>query len=178
MSNPLKSLRPPATGALARRVYEEYGTELERFLGRRAPCADDARDLAQNVYLRLMQLPRDQVIRNPQGFMYRIARNIAHEFRLRHRGNPVVFDSALVDDVDRRSFDEDTMDAAYQLDLEREIGRLLDSMPKHYKTCLLMRKMHGMTPGEIAKALGLTQKTVQRYLIRAIAYFKSEFTEP
>jgi len=54
----------------------------------------------------------------------------------------------------------------------------LHRIAKHYKTCLLMRKMHGMTPGEIAKALGLTQKTVQRYLIRAIAYFKSEFTEP
>jgi RNA polymerase sigma factor (sigma-70 family) len=175
--NPLKSsTRKPPKG-LALRVYEEYGVELERFLGRRAPSAEDARDLAQNVYLRLLQIPRDQVVRNPQGFMYRIARNIAHEFRLRDRNNPVVCDSDLVEEFDARTAEEDTIDPAHRLNLEREIQQLLDTLPKNYKACLLMRKRLGMSPDEIAKELGLTRKTVQRYLIRAMAHFRKEYRE-
>lgn len=162
---------------LTRRVYEEYGAELERFLGRRAQCAEDARDLAQNVYLRLLQLPRDEVVRNPQGFMYRIARNIAHEFRLRDRNNPVVCDSELVEEIDARTAVDNSVDPAYRLGLEREIEQLLDTLPKNYKACLLMRKRLGMSPDEIARELGLTRKTVQRYLIRAMAHFRKEFKE-
>src|SRR5689334_1666096 len=99
MRNPLKSLTRRQPTELVRRVYEEYGAELERFLGRRASNPEDARDLAQNVYLRLLQLPRDEVIQNPQGFIYRIARNVAHEFRLRDSKNPVVYNSDVLDDA-------------------------------------------------------------------------------
>ena len=177
MRNPLKSLGRHRPKSLAERVYEEYGPELERFLGRRASCAEDARDLAQNVYLRLMQLPREEVVRNPQAFMYRIARNIAHEFRLRDRRSPVVFDSQRVDEVDARDAETESVDPAYRLDLERKTQRLLDELPDNYQACLLLRKRHGLTPEEIARELGLTKKTVQRYLIRAMAHFRRGFEE-
>jgi RNA polymerase sigma-70 factor (ECF subfamily) len=176
--NPLKSLKQRPSTDLARRVYEEYGPELERFLGRRASSPEDARDLAQSVYLRLLQLPRDEVIRNPQGFMYRIARNVAHELRLRDRKNPVVYDSKLLDDASARTPDDSQGDLAHRMHFARETQRLLQSLPKNYQACLLLRKRHGLTPDEIAHELGLTKKTVQRYLIRAMAHFKSHFREP
>ncbi len=178
MLNSLNTLEQRSPADLARRVYEEYGPELERFLGRRAASAEDARDLAQSVYLRLLQLPRDEVIQNPQGFMYRIARNIAHELRLRDRKNPVVYNSELLDDASARTPDESQGDLAHRMHFARETQRLLQGLPKNYQACLLLRKRYGLTPDEIARELGLTKKTVQRYLIRAMAHFKSQFREP
>ena len=59
--------------------------ELVRFLSLRLPNQDDARDLAQEAYLRMLRLNDDHYIRHPEAYLFRIASNLVHEYWLAAR---------------------------------------------------------------------------------------------
>ena len=58
-----------------------------RFLARRARAGVDARDLAQEAYVRLLRLDRKDLIREPLAYVYRVASNLLHEFELKRRAD-------------------------------------------------------------------------------------------
>jgi RNA polymerase sigma factor (sigma-70 family) len=154
------------------RAFEEYGPKLDRFLHRRVRSSHDARDLAQETYLRFMQVARQEEIRNPQALLYRLASNLVYEFRVRERYSRVVYDSDSAQEHEA-SLAEDAADLADRMNLSREIRRVLEELPKPLQAVLLMRKCAGFTPEEIAQKLGLTKGTVSAYLVRAVAHFKA-----
>src|ERR1700726_3835444 len=69
----------PGIGGWAR----EYAADLHRFLTKRRVIESDIKDVCQEVYLRLLRFERMEVIQNPQAYLFRVAANVAHDFRLR-----------------------------------------------------------------------------------------------
>ena len=51
-----------------------------RFLGARLANEQDAQDLAQEAYLRLLRASNSRVIHDPVAYVLRIARNLLHEW--------------------------------------------------------------------------------------------------
>ena len=47
----------------------------------------DARDLAQEAYVRLLRLERKDLIREPRPYLYRIAANILYEYELKRKAD-------------------------------------------------------------------------------------------
>jgi RNA polymerase sigma factor (sigma-70 family) len=155
------------------RAFEEYGSKLHRFLLRRVRSIQDARDLAQETYLRFMQVARQEEIRNPQALLYRLASNLVYEFRVRERYSRVVYDSESAQEREHSLAADLPDDLADQMNLSREVKRVLEELPKPLQAVLLLRKCGGFTPEEIAQKLGLTKGTVSVYLVRAVAHFKA-----
>jgi RNA polymerase sigma factor (sigma-70 family) len=155
------------------RAFEEYGSKLDRFLRRRLRSAHDARDLAQETYLRFMQVARQEEIRNPQALLYRLASNLVYEFRVRERYSRVVYDSESAEEREHSIAADLPDELADRMNLSQEVKRVLEELPKPLRAVLLLRKCGGFTPEEIAKQLGLTKGTVSAYLVRAVAHFKA-----
>src|SRR5688572_8526603 len=88
---------PERSVSLAESVAEEYGADLQRYLMRRLHDAQNARDLAQEVYLRLLRVGSGELVHNRQAYLYRTAAHVVYEFRMRARQSPVSFDSEAVD---------------------------------------------------------------------------------
>jgi RNA polymerase sigma-70 factor (ECF subfamily) len=59
------------------RAFLDNHRDLVRFLSRRLRCLFTARDLAQEVYLRLGRAGGDETIENPRALVFRIAANLA-----------------------------------------------------------------------------------------------------
>ena len=90
-------LRPEETpGAAARRRHSRDGRLIEWFGKWRKPIRNwlrnrasvppgDIDDLAQEVFLRLLRYSDDITVDNPQGYLFRIAANVANEWRERSR---------------------------------------------------------------------------------------------
>src|SRR5688572_15644429 len=72
-------------GHLVQRIAADFGVDLLRFLSRRVRNRSDARDVAQEAYVRLLRLDRQELIRDPQPYVYRLAANLVHEFELKRR---------------------------------------------------------------------------------------------
>src|SRR5687767_6167316 len=58
------------------------GGDLLRFLRSRLAHGDQAQDLAQEVYLRLLRMDDLRLIRNPRSFVIRLAAHAVHEWRM------------------------------------------------------------------------------------------------
>src|ERR1700733_10665715 len=68
---------------LVNSLAQDYGTDLVRFIARRVRNDADARDLAQEAYVRLLRMKRQDLIRDPRPYLYRVAANLLSEFELR-----------------------------------------------------------------------------------------------
>ena len=60
-----------------------WNAGLTRYLRRRLPGRIDPQDLAQEVYVRLLRVEQLEHIKEPQAYLYRVASNVAAEWRMR-----------------------------------------------------------------------------------------------
>src|SRR5438552_11061185 len=81
----------PITSNDADRFVEDlahhYGVDLIRFIAKRVRTLADARDLAQEAYVRLLRMQRKDLIRHPRAYLYRIAANVLYEFELKRKAD-------------------------------------------------------------------------------------------
>src|SRR5688572_52911 len=76
---------------------DEYPAALHAYLLRQLRNRQDAQDLAQEAYLRYLQLPNPGAVRNPAAYLFRIAFNLMTEWRLRRDRSVVSCDSDLME---------------------------------------------------------------------------------
>lgn len=172
-SNEPALLPPDAVAAL-----QQYGPALHRYLKLRLRAPEDVRDLAQEVFMRYWQIAQREPIRNPQGFLYRLAANFVYEFRMREKRGVVTVDSELAELGDENSADVWRNELEQRVISAQEIDRTLRGMPKLWRAILLMTKREGMSAEDIAQRLGISKKTVYIYLGYAIAQFRKAHQNP
>src|SRR5438552_15332488 len=61
------------------RLFREHGSVLEAFLYRRTGSHADAIELAQETYVRMLQIKDMDAIRNAKAYMFSVAANLAKE---------------------------------------------------------------------------------------------------
>lgn len=149
---------------------EQYRVALHRYLARRLHNAEDAQDLAQEAYVRFLQIPHVHAVRRPRGYLFRIAVNLIYEFRLRPDRKWITYDSELLEERAETLADPASKDLGERLSSEEQLDRVLAQIPVVYRKVLLLHKRDGRSYGEIAEELGLSRHSVQKYLARAIAY--------
>lgn len=158
-----------STAAFAGSAFEQYRAALQHFLMLRLHSAENAQDLAQEVYLRLLRVENAELVRKPQAYLYRIASHVVYEFRMRERNEPVDFDSEAVEQQVEHPPNVSPGEISDRLDAERRLERVLAQLPPTYRAVLLMKKRDGWSYLEIARALGISVHTVKKYLVRAVA---------
>lgn len=150
-------------------IHEAYGAELHRFLVRRLGNSQEAADLAQEVYLRLLRLDRTALVRKPIAYMYMVASQVVAQFRMQMDQESTTYDSEVVQEVCDRLPEEvhDTM--ASRVSAHQELKQLLQGLPVMHRNVLLLRKRDGLSWTEIARELGISVHTVKKYLYEARA---------
>ncbi len=168
---------PPGSrggSSFAEIAFRQHRGALQHFLIRRLHNRENARDLAQEVYLRLLRVEDGELIRSPLAYLYRLAMNVVYEFKLRVRRDPVGFDSETADELVEHPLQETSSADAYeQLCTEQELRSLLAPLPPVLRAVFVLRKRDGMTHQEIAAELGLSAHTVKKYLCQAVAYCRT-----
>jgi RNA polymerase sigma factor (sigma-70 family) len=129
-------------------------------------------DLAQEVFMRLMKYAQDTEVDNPQGYLFRIASNVAAEWRDRARVR-YAHDPEWLDGLVGLSEDEPHT----ILEQEFESGHIqaaVDRLPPRQREVLLMHVNEGRTYKQIAADRDLTYRIVLRDLTRAYSTLRSE----
>jgi len=152
---------------------EQYRPALHRFLTHRLRNAEDARDLAQETYLRFYQLTDADAVRRPSGYLFRIAVNLVYEFQLKRKQDCVSFDSDAVETLADTVATPSSTDPSQQLMAANQVDHILRQIPATYRKVFIMHKRDGLSCQEIAQALNLTKRSVEVYLARAIAFART-----
>jgi RNA polymerase sigma-70 factor (ECF subfamily) len=146
-------------------IYDRYAESIYRYLYRYLGDAAQAEDLTSEVFLKLLEVigtrraPREQL----QGWLYRVAHNLAMDrFRRRSRRPMVALNEELVADSDLPSITvEKRMD---QQKLRVAIGQLTSDQQQ----VILLRFGEGFKVAEVAELMGKSQGAVKILQHRAI----------
>lgn len=148
---------------------------VRKHLNRVGIPASDVEDLAQEVFLRLIRYPSDSVIENPPAYLFRIASNVANEWRRRCRVSKPHDDSWLEtlliepegqpeNSFERRQWNE-------------HVNELMNALPPRQREVLMLHVYDELTYKQIAERLGMTNRLVLRDLTRAYSYLRNNLRD-
>jgi RNA polymerase sigma-70 factor (ECF subfamily) len=157
--------------------YVKYGAELRRFLQRRLKDRQDARDLAQEVWRRLLRIPNTAEVVEPLAYIYRAASNVIAEYHMLRSRDCVHVDSDAMQYAADHPADIVQDEMSDQLARQAELQRILASMPKTYREVLLLRVTDGLSYAEIGERLQFSPKTVEQYFFRAMTLVRKRKQE-
>lgn len=132
----------------------------------------DIDDLAQEVFLRLLRYSDDIAVDNPQGYLFRIAANVANEWRERSRVRKPHDDSWL-DELQIES-GEQPENAFTRTRTNEYVQAAVDRLPPRQREVLLLHVNEGLTYKQIAQQRGLTYRIVLRDLTRAYSTLRMQ----
>jgi RNA polymerase sigma factor (sigma-70 family) len=151
-----------------RLLYETHARELWAFAQRRVG-RDEAEDVVHDTYLRVLQYGDKVELENPRAYLYRVAANVATD-----RGMAL----KACNDRTESEFDLDALDshapgAETIVGARRSLQRCLaalDELPDVYRHVFLLHRIDGLTQSEIACALDIPKRTVERYVAKALEH--------
>jgi RNA polymerase sigma-70 factor (ECF subfamily) len=155
---------------LIERLFAQHRSALQSFFYRRIRSKPDAVDLVQEVYVRMLRVNDTDAIRNPEGYLYTVANNLAIEHAVleRRHSKDIDFDQPVVEaELLRPAGLEE------QVDLDVRVKRLRDvlgQLPPKCRAAVYLKYRHGMSYQEIAHKLGVSDHMVQKYLGQALAH--------
>jgi RNA polymerase sigma-19 factor, ECF subfamily len=155
-----------ASKAFANRVVRRFHTLLVRYLASRLRCPDDANDLAQKVYLSLLNVnPRS--VKDPLKYLLKCANAAVADFYATKQSEPVQFDGQLADQTAESpstAFHDNPIEG---LDLERDVTRVLKRLRLTHRRVFVMIAWDGKTYASVASELGYAVDTVKTYFFEA-----------
>ncbi len=147
-------------------MFQRYAMDLRAFARRRLH-EDEADDLVQEAYLRLAQQARPQDLAYPRAFLWQTAANLAVDRQRRNAVRSRGRDHAV--DLDAlpspAASPEAGADAARQLERVRAV---LAALPPIHRDALVLGRVAGLSLDQIARRLGVSKKTAERSVSKAL----------
>jgi RNA polymerase sigma factor (sigma-70 family) len=149
------------------KLFRHHSMELMSFAHTRVGQLD-AEDLVQEAYLRLLQHPDCASIHNPRAYLYKIIANLGFDY---HRRTSV--QHLAIDDIEPDNLISPLPSLEALADGQLLLNRCLvalEDLPVVYRHVFLLNRVDGLSHKEIAEALAVPQRTVERYCAKALAH--------
>lgn len=147
-------------------LYSDHHGWLYNWLRRRVGCVDGAADLAQDTFVRLLQKQQRPLMREPRAYLTTIAKGLLFNLRQRQALERAYLDElALLPPADVPS--EETRFLIVEALLQ--IETLLRGLPPAVRSAFLLSQLDGLSYDQIAAQLGISSRTVKRYMVQAFS---------
>lgn len=167
-----KAKAPNPMSRLAAVAFRKYSTGLHRYILRRMRRESDIADLSQEIFERFLRVNKQEMVRNPQAYLFGIASHVVSDARMREDKNLVTYDSEILEQT-AETLDHALPDTlAENTDAAQELGYALAKLPDTHRAVLLLVKRDGLSYQEVARQLNLTVATVTLYVFEARAKVK------
>ena len=156
------------SGELAR-LFESHNQALVRYLAVILGSPDDAGEVAQEAYARLLRLDCSETVSHLRAYLFRTARNIAIDrLRTRTRQNKLL---RLVAEHDEEPLSvDDPENVAIAMDMVTDLKSIIRELPPKCQTAFILYKFRNQSYAEIAGAMKLTESMIRKYVQRALIH--------
>ncbi len=153
-------------------LFDAQSKNLERYLARKVSNIEDARELAQEAFMRILRTDQFEEIRPPEFYLHRIATNLAHEHCKKQRNSKVsCFSDIPENQSDAEPSAEDT--AANRQNM-LALEKVLATLSPNVQASLIWHRRDGLTYAEIGERLGVSSNMVKKYLQTGVAQCRAE----
>ncbi|HMN43709.1 MAG TPA: sigma-70 family RNA polymerase sigma factor [Povalibacter sp.] len=149
-------------------TIRRYHDSLIRFLRQRLRVKEDAADVAQEAYIRMMQYEGSREIQSPSSMLFRIAINVANDLGRAEQARRVS-DQTPIDGLELASGQPAV---EREIAAEQDLDRLYDAiehLPPKCRHVFLLSRVHEMTYPQIAAHCGISVKMVEKHISHALA---------
>jgi RNA polymerase sigma-70 factor (ECF subfamily) len=148
-------------------LYAAHQNRLFRYFCRAVGHVETARDLTQDVFLRVSRTAVPEAADGQvRAWLFHIARNLALDHYRKRARSP-----------EPSPLGEDSTRLASQ-DVDLAVNEALRALPDLDRDVFLMREVAGLGYVEIAKACGLTEDAVRSRIFRARAQLRKDLAAP
>lgn len=150
-------------------LYLEHQRSLLRMLTARGCTVDQAREIAQEAYVQLLQLGRPDAVSFLEAYLFRTAINISIDRGRRaqyRRGRGVVLAGEVP--AQHPSPEENSVAG----DRIRVVEQALKELPVPWQEAFRLRILEELPLQEVADRIGIDISTVKRHVARALAHCK------
>lgn len=152
------------------RLARRYYAPLTSFFRKRTRNAQEVQDLVQQVFLRLAQHGELNAVRNAEGYIFQTASNTLKD----HIRNATVRDRFMADQKEQIRDEIGSDFSTERVLLAREgaelLARALRELPDRTRDILMLRCFEGLKYAEIARLQGLSIRSVEKHLQRAMGH--------
>lgn len=140
-----------------------------------------AKDVVQNVFIKIWESPASVNVENPEAFIYQMVRNACLNY-IRHL--------KVVDNLKSRVKDQYMGEELYSIDmvgnepyiliekeLEGKIREVMNSLPEKCLTVFRLSRIEGLKNREIADQLDISIKTVEKHISKALQIYRDNFSD-
>lgn len=151
------------------RLFSEHRSTLKAFFQRRIRLRSDAPDLAQEVYLRMLQVKDISAIRNLELYLYTVANNLIKEHAVIER------QTSACGDIETEALQEQLAELPQfdgELDRTVRTRRLLEVLAQLSPKCravIILQYRDGLSYQQIAERLHISTHMVKKYVTQALA---------
>lgn len=152
---------------LFRYYYRPLCLYALHYVGRSATIVED---IVQDCFVRLLEQQRKGVdVQEPKAWLYRAVRNACIDHLRREK--KMIGVEPLPQDLDGFITDEEAQERSLH---EAELWTAIDSLPTRCREVFLLSKREGMKYREIVQQLGITEKTVEHHIAKALRLLRGK----
>jgi RNA polymerase sigma-70 factor (ECF subfamily) len=166
--------RPPGDVArteLVEKLFREHNEALIRFLLGRVRSYHEAREVAQEAYVRLLSLDQPGAVSYLRSFLFRTAANIAIDRQRREEVHGRATDlPAFHEFVDSRTPERQVLGEEKMARLQRIVA----AMPPKCREAFVLNQFYGKDFAVVAAELSISQSMVRKYVTRALTACRAQ----
>lgn len=153
-------------------AYLTNYNQLVGFISKKVNDSDDAQDLAQDVFVRLLSYTKEILEENLKSLLYTVAVNLINDY-LRHLYVKNDVHGQMMSTS--KWWEEDTEHRVIGHDLAHLETEKLSAMPTQRRMIYIMRIHEGKTSQEVADSLGISKRTAENHYYLGITQMREYF---
>ncbi|PCJ39394.1 MAG: hypothetical protein COA71_14100 [SAR86 cluster bacterium] len=150
---------------------EKYQFSLQKFLEIRVKSKAVALELTQDAFERFITVNSQEKIEFPRAFLFRIASNLALNY-LRREKIYVVQGEGEESQENAFSQEPSPEEWARYEETQARFKLAYTGLPLRCQEVFYLRRVSELSTKEIAQKLGISQRMVQKYLIKIMKHFR------
>ena len=161
---------PDRPQALAE-IFRNHNAALVRFLAIRIGSTEDAKELVQEAYAKVLALDRPESISLQAGFLWRIAVNLATDRRRQWASQQRFMSVARASTTEDGDFSaESTCEARERLEI---VERAINELPPRCAEAFVLHVLQGLTFEEVGSRMGISWRMAIKHVSRALEYLQT-----
>jgi RNA polymerase sigma factor (sigma-70 family) len=150
-------------------IARNHHAALVRFLALRTGSAEDAKEIVQEAYAKVLALDRPDTVSFQVGYLWRIAANLAID-RKRQRVARARLASVALQPTDRCSpSTESVVESRERLAI---VQKAVAQLPPRCRQAFLLRIFEGLRFAQVGKEMGISERMAKVHVARAMEYLQ------
>lgn len=150
-------------------IARSHHAALVRFLALRTGSAEDAKEIAQEAYAKVLALDRPGAVSFLVGYLWRIAANLAidrsRQLAARARAN----DARLRSAEKTSASTERVVESRQRLAV---VEKAISELPARCRQAFLLRIVEGQRYAQVGQVMGITDRMAKIHVARAMEYLQ------